>query len=342
MAHDDGGDVGNPMDEPAAIGQDQQPDTSTPGQGKGVLEDSGSAKTQDQTPDQSTDAGQQDQTIVLPGNALSAVLAKLPYDAVMDKGVGNILNQYAATQNEVQQEKDFPQLDPTAPQDITTLPRNATPQQIQAFNRSNGGVSPGGNQGAYGQFAADENGDVPGVRVVEGGRAVPQGTAEGRAQKNAIELQQEKNKGLEAVGGLRAGATEGAAQIRATTSSQNNQRTVAGRLQQEIIRATGGELNAGGAMMVKRANALTAAGITDPKQIAQALAPFAAQANISYQTLQRVIQNATAGQAPAQGGEPAGTGPEPVPPVEQRQIGKTYMTPKGPAVWQAQGWQVGQ
>ena len=331
MAHDDGGDVGNPMDEPAAIGENEQPDTSTPGKGKGVLGDTGSAKG-DQT-SAGNDTSQQDQSVPLSGPGLSAVLSKLPWDATMDKGAAETLNQYATTQNEAQQQKDFPSADWGTSPDKTISPAKAA--QIKAFNGpSPYQLSPNASQaqkdafnaapantppervGTYGQFAGDENGRVPGVNVVAGStqRAQP-----GETQKNAIALQQEKNKGLEAVGGLRAGATEGAAQTRATASTQNSMRTNSARLQQELIRATGGVFNAGSAALVKAHDALIAGGITDPNQIAARLAPLAAQNGLNYQQWRQIMQNSL---QPQQGQPTAAqpTGQTRTPPPEAIQI----------------------
>jgi hypothetical protein len=310
--YDDGGDV-NPMGDMGGTGgADDTQNMGVPKQGSDAT---GEAKQTDVGPDQGP---QQDTTVVLPGNALSQMLAKLPFDYTMDHGIENTLKQYAATNeaapgsptqqpqtgpwnandqvkgNEVppQTETSAADLnDPTSPADVSVLPQHATPDQIRAFNKSNGGVN---RQGPSSQTDEDGNSNV---RVVTGGRLVPQGTQEGRTQKNAIALEQEKRKTQEAIWGIRAPSAERVAQTRADASKQNNVRTVSGRLQAAIVAATGRALSEGGNQLVKRADAMTAAGVTDPKQLAQGLAPFAQQANMDYGQLQLVIRQALQGQS---------------------------------------------
>ena len=310
--------------------QDQQ--STTPGQGKSASEGGGTAK---------GDQGPQGTDTPLSNDQLGQVAQQAHFESAMNSPIEDIINkiakvkgrddnseaQLASTQSVADPDavrtaagygtadydptKDKT-VDPDEPEDVNVLPSHATKDQTREFNKKNRLANHGHPEGAYGQFAPDENGDISGVRTVGYGVNRQQGTPEQRAQKNAIELQQEKNKGLLGLGGIRADAQKSVAQTRADTSTQNNQRTVGQRMAAAIMAATGRSMDSGLAALTKRADALTAAGVTDPKQIQQALAPFSGQAGVNYQMLQQVIQHVTQGQQqpqqpqpqPAAGGAP--------------------------------------
>ena len=129
-----------------------------------------------------------------------------------------------------------------------------------------------------------------------------------KTQQNALELQQEKNKGLEAVGGMRRDATIGAAQTRADTSSENNKRTVAERLQAVAMQQQNGNLRSQQAELIKTMDARIAASpglANDSAALLKAVAPVAIQLGLNPQKVAQAYQQQQAQQPSQQSDTPA-------------------------------------
>lgn len=315
---DDGGDVQSGLPDVLGTGAPSIPSSDYP--------------TPDVDPDAATDkmitgrAGDNRKGIDLQDNDVSVPLTVQQfqqflakdgqYDNIMDKGAAQSLTDYVKGFGGqrgdafAQAPQGAPQ-DLTQPQDISVLPRNPTPQQIQAFNQSNGGV----NRKAFQQDIPDDEKDT----VEQANRLFPSVSQTAERQKwiaDQLGAKAERANKLDvanATWGHRENIAKTGAdraievqRMRSATARENNQNTNATRLGMSQIAAQQRALTGQQAQLVSMVRSQIAANPSaDPQAMLRTIAPLAARFGIDPR---RVVSLAIAG-APAGGAATAGQEP---------------------------------
>lgn len=297
---DDGGNVsadetGIPSYDPS---QDQ--DTSTPGEGKGATNTFGAIKG-DTTSNQTDQGSQQDTSVPMTTQQFTDLLAKMPYDKIMDHGAADTVQQIINAGGQVSgmTPQGVPILQTKQPLGVTPppTPTKQAPAIDPEITRQADALGLQGEQRT--KFLMDQMGGT-------------------RTQKNALELQEEKNK-----------PWVGKIQSLNDRNANNNATKLQIAQMQEGQRA----IASGQRDMTSIANSIRSnvPGTSNDDAMKAAI-----------NSMRAMRQNGGQSQAPQQPAQ--GQQPQQAPAPEQRMVGSIYMTPKGPAKWMGQGlgWQVGQ
>ena len=296
-------------------------------------------------------APSQDVSIPMSSQQFQAVLAKMPYDAVMDKGAAKTFNDITGSVQGGDQSPEGDQIPPNAEETRGNIRARPGPQTTRAGRalRGNAGVAAGGGGagagaggGGYGPMGGSDRpqliGDDMTTPSAHNAALNTLGRLSQRPGQTQVAGPIDTSSGMNAPGtSAGMGVANEAAAAKTDLADQRNQTKIGIAAMQAAQRAAASNQRDA----VSLTNSIRA---NDPKMLPD---------DVNKAVLQAMQQLGIQGGQP-QGGQPQGQpnqqSPDTnqpqlevqIPPAAQRVSGKLYQTPKGPARWMGNGWQVGQ